>query len=93
MRALLRPSTHTSIGLVLSVLRAFRDSSLAEDKTRIIKFGRQNWKRSEGEGNKSKNCNFLGFTYYGVKNRRGKWIMEHKTSKENLLCKLKGINE
>jgi len=63
--------------------------SIAEDKTRIIKFGKRVWQLSERQEAKPKSFNFLGFTHYGAKSRRGKWIMGHKTSKENLARKLK----
>ena len=66
--------------------------SVAEDKTRIIKCGKQSWQQSERQGNKSESFNFLGFTHFGMKSRRGKWIMGHKTSKENLARKLKETN-
>ena len=38
------------------------------------------------------NFNFLGFTHYCTKSRRGKFIMGHKTSKRKLAESLKQMN-
>lgn len=66
---------------------------VAEDKTRIIKFGKRTWQLSEMQNSKSETFNFLGFTHFGTKSRRGRWIMGHKTSKENLARSLKETKE
>jgi len=64
---------------------------VAEEKTNIIEFGKKTWQLFEKRGIKPKSFNFLGFTHYGVKSRRGKWTAGHKTSKENFARKLKEI--
>lgn len=67
--------------------------SIAEDKTQIIKFGKREWYLAEKQNRKVSTFNFLGFTHYGKKSRKGKWIMCHKTSKSNMARKLKEIKE
>ena len=67
--------------------------SIAEEKTRIIRCGRRGWQELEKQGKKAESFNFLGFTHYARKSRRGKWIMGHKTSKENLARKLKETSQ
>ena len=66
---------------------------IAEDKTRVIKFGRSAWQRAQKRNEKVNSFDFLGFTHYCTKSRRGKFIMGHKTSKKNLSGKLKEIKE
>lgn len=67
--------------------------AVAEAKTKIMKFGRREWQQCKRKGEKMGSFNFLGFTHYGVASRSGKFIMGHKTSKENLARKLKEIKE
>lgn len=66
---------------------------VAEDKTKVLKFGRRAWQLSQRRKEKLESFNFLGFTHYCTKSRRGKFIMGHKTSKENLARKLKETKE
>lgn len=66
---------------------------VAEDKTQVLKFGRRAWQLAQKRGEKVESFNFLGFTHYCTKSRRGKFIMGHKTSKENLNRKLKETKE
>jgi RNA-directed DNA polymerase len=66
---------------------------LSEDKTQMIRFGRSAWKLSKRNNTKVSTFNFLGFTHYCATSRRGKFIMGHKTSKENLRRKLAETNE
>lgn len=66
---------------------------VSEDKTKLIKFGKREWQLAIKQGRKCESFNFLGFTHYGGKSRYGKLIMVHKTSKENLARKLKGIKD
>jgi group II intron reverse transcriptase/maturase len=61
---------------------------VAEDKTRILEFGRNAYTRSKRTGNKVSSFNFLGFTHYCKDSRNGKFIMGHKTGKDNLRRKL-----
>lgn len=62
-----------------------------DEKTRIIKFGQREWYLAERQKRKAESFNFLGFTHYATKSRRGKWILGHKTTKGNFSRKLKEI--
>lgn len=53
---------------------------LAEDKTKIIKFGKSN------NGSKD-NFDFLGFTHYNGKTTKGYYKVIHKTSKKKMKAK------
>ena len=52
----------------------------AEEKTKIVKFGKSN------NGSKDK-FDFLGFTHYNGKNRKGYYKIVHKTSQKKLKTK------
>jgi RNA-directed DNA polymerase len=65
---------------------------VSKEKTRRIKFGRQAWKQAQQDGIKVATFDFLGFTHYCGKSRRGKFVMGHKTSKLSLNAKLKSNN-
>ncbi|MFC1567057.1 group II intron reverse transcriptase/maturase [bacterium] len=64
----------------------------SKEKTRIIKFGRKAWESHRDGGEKVASFDFLGFTHYCTKSRRGKFIMGHKTSKRKLAESLKQMN-
>ena len=67
---------------------------LHEGKTWLIEFGRfahQNRAR-RGEG-KPETFNFLGFTHYMGKTRRGDYMMKRKTQSSRLTRKLKAVRE
>lgn len=66
---------------------------VSEEKTKVLKFGRQVWKQARRGKEKLETFNFLGFTHYCGKSRQGYFIMGHKTSKENLCRKLKETKE
>jgi hypothetical protein len=67
---------------------------LHEDKTRLIEFGRfaQEQRARRGEG-KPATFNFLGFTHYMGKTRRGDYTMKRKTQSSRLTRKLKALRE
>jgi group II intron reverse transcriptase/maturase len=67
--------------------------TLADEKTRVIKFGQQEWYQAEKQKRKAESFNFLGFTHYAKKSRRGKWIIGHKTEKGTFARKLKEVKE
>jgi len=67
--------------------------SVATDKTGIVEFGRNSWRRSLKTKQKSDTFTFLGFTHYCATSRRGKFIMGHQTSKGSYARKLKEIKE
>lgn len=66
---------------------------VAEDKTKILKFGRRVWQLAQKRHEKIESFDFLGFTHYCKKSRGGKFIMGHKTQKESLSRKLKETKE
>ena len=66
---------------------------VSEDKTKVIKFGRQVWKQAHRSKGKVETFTFLGFTHYCGKSRQGYFVMGHKTSKENFCRKLKETKE
>lgn len=66
---------------------------IAKDKTGMIKFGRNEWKRNKRTGSKMQTFDFLGFTHYCGTTRKGWFSMKHKTSKQNLSRKLKEFKQ
>ncbi len=65
----------------------------SEEKTKVLKFGRQVWKQAQRRKEKVETFNFLGFTHYCGKSRQGYFVIGHKTSKVNLSLKLKETKE
>lgn len=63
---------------------------IAEDKTKIIPFGRfaEGDYRRKGLGNPP-TFDFLGFTHYCSKSKKGKFRVKRKTSKKKMASKLK----
>jgi group II intron reverse transcriptase/maturase len=59
------------------------------DKTRLVAFGRPTG-TSEGEPG---TFDFLGFTHYWGKSRRGKWIIKRKTAHQRFSRGLKRVTE
>jgi hypothetical protein len=53
---------------------------LHPDKTRLVAFGKPAKDDSKGEDH----FNFLGFTHYWAKSRRGYWVVNRKTAKDRL---------
>jgi RNA-directed DNA polymerase len=67
---------------------------IAEDKTKIIPFGKfveENAKR-DGEG-KPSTFDFLGFTHYCSKSQNGRFRVKHKTSRKKIQAKLRQSKE
>ena len=65
---------------------------IAEDKSSIVKFGRAAWQSSRRGGSKVATFDFLGFTHYCTKSRRGKFMLGRKTQRKRLFATLKGMN-
>ena len=65
---------------------------IAEDKSSIVKFGRAAWHASRKGGGKVATFDFLGFTHYCTKSRRGKFLLGRKTQRKRLSAALKGMN-
>ena len=62
---------------------------ISETKSRTLEFGR----KAGAEGKKAGTFDFLGFTHYCGKTRKGKFKVGKKTSKKKLRQKLKAMNE
>lgn len=63
--------------------------TFAEDKTRLIEFGRYAEERRFKKGlNKPDTFDFLGFTHYCSKSKNGKFRVKHKTSKKKFKQKI-----
>lgn len=68
--------------------------SVADEKTRIIRFGRfaeRDCKR-EGKG-KPETFDFLGFTHYCGRSRKGRFKLKWKTSRKKFTSKVKSFNK
>jgi group II intron reverse transcriptase/maturase len=65
---------------------------ISQEKTRSIKFGRRVWQQAQRDGIKVATFDFLGFTHYCGKSRKGWFVMGHKTSKQRLNAKLTSNN-
>ena len=65
---------------------------IKESKSRIVEFGRPVWKRAQEEGSKAGTFDFLGFTHYCDKTRKGKFKLNRKTSAKKFRTKLKTLN-
>ncbi|WP_250886883.1 reverse transcriptase domain-containing protein, partial [Bacillus sp. SM2101] len=62
----------------------------AEDKTKIIPFGRFAEKDAKQKGNsKPETFDFLGFTHYCSKSKQGKFRVKRKSSRTKVQSKLK----
>lgn len=66
---------------------------LKEEKTKVIAFGRYVWEKAQKEGKKVVTFEFLGFTHYCDKTRRGKFKLGKKTSRKRYWEKVKGANQ
>jgi len=66
---------------------------VSEEKSRIIEFGRKAWQRAQEGGGKVSTFNFLGFTYYGDKTRKGTFKVGRKTNSKKMSAKLKAMNQ
>lgn len=67
--------------------------SLAEEKSRLIEFGRfaEANRKKRGEG-KPETFDFLGFTHYCSKSKNGKFRVKRKTSKKKFAKKCKEVH-
>lgn len=66
---------------------------IAENKSRIIEFGRYVWQKAQREGKKMATFNFLGFTHFGDKTRKGKFKLGRKTADSKFRQKIEAMNE
>lgn len=66
---------------------------LAKEKTRAIEFGRYASVNAERIGKKPDTFDFLGFTHYCDRSRKGNFKVGRKTRRKKLNAKLKEMNE
>lgn len=64
--------------------------TLHPDKTRLVSFKRPHL---DGNGPKPGSFDFLGFTHYWGRSRRGTWALKRKTAKGRLSRALRSINQ
>lgn len=68
--------------------------TLAQDKTRVIEFGRfAKERRTERKKGKPETFNFLGFTHYCGTTRKGTYVVELKTSKQKYQASVKRMKD
>jgi RNA-directed DNA polymerase len=65
--------------------------TLHPDKTRLIAFRRPHWSQSGGKGLAT--FDFLGFTVYWRRTRKGRWVVALKTRKARLQRALQAVGE
>lgn len=65
------------------------------EKTRLVRFGRpeRTEDSDEGKGGKPGTFDFLGFTHYWGKSRRGYWVVKKKTAASRFRRTLRAIRE
>lgn len=66
---------------------------IAESKSRIIEFGRYVWQKAQKEEKKVETFDFLGFTHYCDKTRKGKFKLGRKIARERLGRNLEVMNQ
>lgn len=67
--------------------------ALAQDKTRVIEFGRfAKERRAKAGKGKPETFNFLGFTHYCSNTRKGTFAVRHRASREKYRNALKSMN-
>jgi len=64
----------------------------AKDKSRIIDFGRRAWYKAKQTGGKVLTFDFLGFTHYCDKTRKGKFKLGRRTANSRFRQKIKATN-
>ena len=59
------------------------------EKTKLVKFGKP--PRKEQPGSKNGTFDFLGFTHYWAKSRRGYWVIKRKTARKRQRRSIKSL--
>ena len=68
--------------------------SLHAEKTRLVPFGRpEETKDDQASGPKPETFDFLGFTHYWGKSRKGQWVIRRKTMRKRFTRGLKAIGQ
>ena len=66
---------------------------LHPEKTRVISFGKYERENAEKQKRRANTFDFLGFTHYCGKSRKGKFIVARKTSSKKFRMKCKEMNQ
>jgi len=66
---------------------------IAEDKSRVVAFGRFAEQNAKGQGKRPETFNFLGITHYCFKSRKGNFLVGRKTDSKKFRQKIKEMNE
>jgi group II intron reverse transcriptase/maturase len=67
--------------------------SIAEDKSKVIKFGRREWHKARSRGERTERFDFLGITHYCERTRAGNLTLGRKTARKKQRQKLKAMNQ
>lgn len=65
---------------------------LSEEKTRVIAFGRYAEQNAKRKGKKPETFEFLGFTHFNGKSRKGNYKVGRKTAQSKFSAKVKELN-
>ncbi|NIM50855.1 MAG: group II intron reverse transcriptase/maturase [Gemmatimonadales bacterium] len=63
------------------------------EKTRLVRFNRPAQTGNPPKGGKPESFDFLGFTHYWGRSRRGYWVVQRKTASSRLSRSLRSISE
>jgi len=66
---------------------------IAEEKSRIIPFGRYPFLSAEQRGKKLSTFDFLGFTFFCTKSRKGNFLLGRKTARKKFRQKIVALNQ
>ena len=69
------------------------DLELHPEKTRVLSFGRYERENAERQGRRAHTFDFLGFTHYCGRSRRGKFIVGRRTSRKKFRKKYQELND
>ena len=67
--------------------------NISEKKSRIIEFGKKVWEKSRKTGKDIETFDFLGFTHYCDKSRKGNFKLGRKTSRKKYIQKMVEMND
>jgi len=79
-------------GEALNIRLSKFNLEVSEGKSGIIEFGRYVWQKAQQENRKTATFDFLGFTHYCDKTRKGKFKLGRKTSGKKYRQKMKAMN-
>lgn len=66
---------------------------LAEEKTRLVSFTPPRGPRGSGDDDPPGSFDFLGFTHFWARSRRGRWVVKRKTASRRMSRALRTISD